>query len=374
MSFFNDRTQRTNQQSSDPVSAEQLQETANPNSVSTNVNNINWLGSSYTGADIKVVAHLYTDAGLTPSDEQVRMQQELQETTAAATACQLAAQSLPSSIFDIERFFGQDSAVAIANLGGVQPDSPAGRLIISIFRSVPRTNGWAQMRSSLLQAYSSQAVNFQMISENLENKIRTIDDIRKNSTQTLVLGNLQTISVQTFRTKQAVRALGHSYVKGYTRGIRTIAGSMIFTLFNEHSLSRLTRSMSANGAIYGEMNNDLSTYIADQLPPFDATIVFANEYGSLSQMTIYGIEFISDGQTMSIEDLLTEQVLQFVARDIDIMTDKGRVPLSRAQRGMHVLPTGEIADKAASSLQFTNKDSYADYLQKLGIRTRRTQF
>jgi hypothetical protein len=347
------------------------QATANrPISRNKNDNQINWLGSSYSGADIKVVAHLYTTPQET--DEIVRLQQELEEVRSSSTACRMASQGLPTDLTGLSRLTGQDSATQIARLGGVQPDSPAGMLLISIFRAAPRSGNWTSMRSHLMQAYVSQAVTLQLVGDALQLKINSLNEIRQKSTNTIVLGTLQTISVQTYREKVAVRALGHSYPKGMCRGNRTIAGSMIFTLFNEHSLAQLIRSMSATGSIYGEMNNDLSAYIADQLPPFDLTIIFANEYGSLSQMSIYGVEFISDGMTLSIEDLLTEQVLQFIARDIDIMTSQGNIRLSRAQRGMHFSDEGQ--EIKASDLPFTSKEAYSKYLERLGIRRKRTQW
>jgi hypothetical protein len=43
----------------------------------------------------------------------------------------------------------------------------------------------------------------------------------------------------------------------------------------------------------------------------------ANEYGAVSRMALYGVEFLNTGYTFSIEDLLLEEIVQFVARDID---------------------------------------------------------
>jgi Skp family chaperone for outer membrane proteins len=40
-------------------------------------------------------------------------------------------------------------------------------------------------------------------------------------------------------------------------------------------------------------------------------------------MTIYGVEFVSEGQTMSIHDLFIENQCQYVARDIDPMNKDG---------------------------------------------------
>jgi hypothetical protein len=54
--------------------------------------------------------------------------------------------------------------------------------------------------------------------------------------KTRVLGELQTLSFSVHRDKAPVRALGHTYVKGYTRGPLTIGGSLVFTLFNSSVL------------------------------------------------------------------------------------------------------------------------------------------
>ncbi len=134
------------------------------------------------------------------------------------------------------------------------------------------------------------------------------------------LGTVQTISCQSHRPKAAVRAIGSTYARGYTRGPRTIAGSMIFTVLNKQSLHHLCKAM---GTMYGNQLNDLnpSVILPDQLPPIDLTFIMANEYGSVSRMALYGVEFLNSGYTFSVEDLLLEEVVQFIARDIDPMTD-----------------------------------------------------
>jgi hypothetical protein len=40
-------------------------------------------------------------------------------------------------------------------------------------------------------------------------------------------------------------------------------------------------------------------------------------------MGLYGVEFVQDGGTFSIEDIFTESVVQYVARDIDPMRIAG---------------------------------------------------
>jgi hypothetical protein len=179
--------------------------------------------------------------------------------------------------------------------------------------------------------------------------------------QTLTLGTLQTISIQSHREKFAVRALGHSYPKGFCRGTRTLAGSMIFTVFSEHPLLKLIRVMGGQEKIWRDP--EIASLLPDQLPPIDLTIVFANEYGSLSRLNIYGVEFINDGVTFSIENLLSEQVMNFVCRDADVMTTVGQMRLSRATRGLE-----QDRDATASSLLGTS--DYIKYLDRLKVRRR----
>jgi hypothetical protein len=48
-------------------------------------------------------------------------------------------------------------------------------------------------------------------------------------------------------------------------------------------------------------------------------LIFHNEYGHKSIIRLYGVEFITEGQVHSINDLYTENTMQYVARDIDTM-------------------------------------------------------
>lgn len=335
-------------------------------------NTINWLGSSYTGVDIKVIANLYTAVdGEDPAIARLKIELETNQLVGDGAANILSANNWstyysPPSFQAREDIYLQDAglfAPEVSN-GSTQAIVAAETQLLAHLYT---TNvGSLGIFRTMLSARLKDEVSFRAkVAQSLTDQISGLEEIRKKSLNTTVLANLQTISIQTHREKYPVRALGQSYVKGYTRGPRTIAGSMIFTVFNEHALASLIRAMSSKGSIYGEDNN-LSTLIADQLPPIDLTIVFANEYGSLSQMAIYGVEFVNDSMTMSIEDLLTESVVNFVARDVDVMTSKGNIRLSRLQRGMN--SAEGPADKTATDLLFASRDSYLSYLERLRIR------
>lgn len=137
----------------------------------------------------------------------------------------------------------------------------------------------------------------------------------------IVLGDLQTLSISTHREKAPVRTLGRIYPHAYTRGTRTLAGSLIFTVMNRHALYELLEAHTAyaNTGVKsgGGSYPALEAALVDQLGPFDITILGSNEVGDNSYAVLYGVEIVNEGQTLSIEDLITECVMQFVARDYE---------------------------------------------------------
>lgn len=128
-----------------------------------------------------------------------------------------------------------------------------------------------------------------------------------------VLGNIQTITYSIHRNKGGVFTLGRSNVKGVTRGNRTIAGSLIFTVFDRRALWELSKNPK---------DGSRRVSLADSLPPFDILLYFTNEYGKESTMVIQGIDIIDEGESHSIEDLYMENTMSFIARDINLLEPK----------------------------------------------------
>jgi hypothetical protein len=126
------------------------------------------------------------------------------------------------------------------------------------------------------------------------------------------LGELQTISYSIHRENSPVRTLGHVNPRGFVKGSRTIAGSLIFTVFNEYAFYRIKQFKQA-------LLNKNYAPVADMLPPFDVVLTFFNEYGLAAKMKLYGITIVDEGQTMSIDDLITEQTYTYMARGIQPM-------------------------------------------------------
>lgn len=172
------------------------------------------------------------------------------------------------------------------------------------------------------QETMSKKIMNQSYMDVVERKLSNIDseiNSLKNMSSTKVIAELQTISYSIYREKVPVRTLGSVYPRAYVRGPRTIGGSMIFTVFHQHVLHEI---LDLNLKFYNTGTSDHDNYryttnLPDQLPPLDISLIFANEYGAVSHMGLYGVEFVQEGTTYSIEDIFSENVVQYVARDMD---------------------------------------------------------
>lgn len=119
-----------------------------------------------------------------------------------------------------------------------------------------------------------------------------------------------TISVSIHREVAPVRAGGYINPKGFALGKRTIAGTLIVTQFTVDVLLEFLQSVLM---IDGSKD---STYTkVDQLPPFNITLMFTNEQGFASKRTLLGVKFVTDGVVYSIQDMMTEQTLSWMATD-----------------------------------------------------------
>lgn len=175
-----------------------------------------------------------------------------------------------------------------------------------------------------------------------------------------VIAELQAISYSITREKAPLYTMGSADPRSFSRGKRGIAGTLIFLVFDRHALlstfgayqPNLAQQLkflsdkddvhpdassadpfsagivaSAEGNM-GATNSESSLssvdsdqeaaapWFADQIPPFDITLAAANEYGSLAVMRIFGVEILNEGYGVSIDDIVSEQQMTYVARTI----------------------------------------------------------
>lgn len=343
--------------------------------------------SSYSGVDIKVLVHRYGS----PS---VDLKADLERAIAIYTQIQDVCSDLTSRIIpniansgialhrgeisalayeiDLEEY--RQSIVKVNSLENSIKDSGFMQFVGSVL--VGRLVDVQRNPDAVRKDLNSTISFIQSLIDGWKSQAQAVGSRSAEFVTTKVLAELQTISISTYREKSAVRACGTVGVKGYTRGPRTVAGTMIFTVFDRNALFELLETSSYDA------DDQFQSAIKDQLPPIDMTIAFANEYGALSRMTLYGVEFISEGQTMSIEDIILEDVCQFVARDVDPMTpvvnDQGEpynVILNNYNQavalGRGALP---ITDLRASDLRGTAWDKREDNTAERRFKNRENPF
>lgn len=188
----------------------------------------------------------------------------------------------------------------------------------------------------------------------------------KASFGNLVIGELASITYSVTREKAPIFTMGNPNPRSFSRGKRGIAGSLVFTVFDRDALYNIKegstvyrqsfndssyRQKDASGNIIGgarpsAVQNDSQTTMgdnrsnwakgerpnySDEIPPFDISISFMNEYGSASEMSIYGVEILNEGMGMSIDDITTEKSCTFVARGISDMRSDEYVKKDKTQ-------------------------------------------
>jgi hypothetical protein len=117
------------------------------------------------------------------------------------------------------------------------------------------------------------------------------------------LAELTTITVSVHRVKSPAAAMGYINTKGWARGRRTVAGTMVLTQLTTDVLA----SFLTSSAFTSDLSKDSQYAKVDQLPPFNISMLFADEFGHMSYQRILGVEFVTSGNVHSIQDMLSEQ-------------------------------------------------------------------
>lgn len=177
----------------------------------------------------------------------------------------------------------------------------------------------------------------------------------------VVIGELQAIAYSVQREKAPIYTMGSAEPRSFSRGKRGIGGTLVFTVFDRdaliEALQGVIESDNSFQRIGGERNMEAMTidewdsqmtnlamgnvtgpastasstvtnnvvsdtakvHYDDEVPPFDVTISFANEYGQNATLVIYGVEILNEQTTLSIDNVVTEKVCSFVARKVEYM-------------------------------------------------------
>ena len=150
--------------------------------------------------------------------------------------------------------------------------------------------------------------------------------IRDESQEISLLNSLSTASISLHEAKSPVRTLGRRSVVGFTESLRTIAGSLVFVVLEDHPLAKLKSHNYENKNWSKDYRKNQSSNIdfflrkkATTLNPVDLYFVYKTETdtnNSGSDMWVTGVRFINEGGVTSVHDMVTEVVMQFVAEDM----------------------------------------------------------
>lgn len=159
--------------------------------------------------------------------------------------------------------------------------------------------------------------------------------------------SLHTISWSIHEAKGMARTLGRRGISGISRGIRTIAGSMIMTVVEDNPLRpfmdnymkaraahqlpelgwSLDMDLDGTGSAFDTL--DFTNRLAPLLPPCSIIIEYISEASSWSPdvgtgnfqtpgaaFMLQGLEFVDEGGVTSVQDIVTEVTLSFIAVDM----------------------------------------------------------
>ena len=195
----------------------------------------------------------------------------------------------------------------------------------------------------------------------VENEVRIDNQLFEWLNNPVHLNSLATISLSVHDAKAPVRRLGHVGVSGFTKSIRTIAGTMVFLIIEDHPLRNLIARDPSNVDMNyyyfsldkekgrGNFGSETTTsfYSSSKLSSLiskfnlmlryqtevykrpdmldrEALNVFGSkalffepkELNGRASMIIKGIEITGESLVTSVNDMVTEVVIQFVAEDV----------------------------------------------------------
>jgi hypothetical protein len=165
------------------------------------------------------------------------------------------------------------------------------------------------------------------------------------------IGTIQQIGYNVVREKSSTYVMGRVESVSTARGKRQITGSITFLILDRDALHDIRVN---SGAHFHGLNNTFDRVIGrgqddtfnapgadatksqtdiqamwakttraaylDEILPIDLTLTFMNEYGNSASQTFYGMEFLTEQMSISIDDTQTQKAVNFTAKSVSEMT------------------------------------------------------
>jgi hypothetical protein len=172
--------------------------------------------------------------------------------------------------------------------------------------------------------------------------------------------DLHTITISSTASIGPVRALGKRKVIDYTRGARTFAGTMIFTVADKDPFQEL---FSFDALMSAQATDGI--WHIDMMPKFDIMLSAVNEGGLAGVQLVQGITLTNTGTTYSVDDMYTENTYTYVADYVSPFvknpTKEGMIRLSRRH-----LQVNKVVDDILSNIPaLLNKYKPSDFGKQL---------
>ncbi len=171
------------------------------------------------------------------------------------------------------------------------------------------------------------------------------ENILNKAKEPVLLTSMATISLSIHEAKSPVRRLGERGISGVSRSLRTIAGSIVFLVLKDHPLRELAIKDPANfypeligysrdlnyrgvGGISGfdVKDNKMVNKISGLISPFNIVLNYSTEVNvqnEIASLMIEGVEIVTEGIVTSVNDMVSEVVVQFIAQNVVTLTHSG---------------------------------------------------
>lgn len=261
--------------------------------------NTNWLSHAFSGQDVRIYVFI------TPTDDLNPEQPESVDRTLPNSAGTNSSSSETINMTD--KISNQLLMESI--MGDIYKESVE-ETIASLIDPYGRTNKEDTNTSELVNTLADEEKTKREVWDALFSDKKMSVLANELSSSFLCLASANNITFSSFRAKPQARPIGHVNPKGYARGTRTIAGTLVTVTFDRDILYKLISSMDKDG-----VNQTYDYHNIDQLPQISFIITGNNEYGMGFFRILHGVEFLSEDASYGSNDLVLYQTLQFVALD-----------------------------------------------------------
>jgi len=111
--------------------------------------------------------------------------------------------------------------------------------------------------------------------------------------------------------------------------------------------------LMANQLSAHDLSKDTFYIKVDQLPPFNMTMLFTDEYGNASYRRVLGVDFVTDGVVYSTNDMLAEQTVSYMASDFTpLLNFEASALFNPTNAGQSVAPENTVEAVMNNKQQF----------------------